>query len=50
MTKKGIFKFAAFIVALFSLSSAAAQNETVVTLAGNAYITAGSSASIDEGR
>ena len=50
MTKKGIFKFAAFIVALFSLSSAAAQSETVVTLAGNAYITAGSSASIDEGR
>ena len=50
MTKKGIFKFAAFIVALFSLSSAAAQNETVVTLAGNAYITAGSSASIDEGQ
>lgn len=50
MTKKGILKFAAFIFALFNLSSVAAQNETIVTLAGNAYITAGSSASIDENK
>ncbi len=50
MTKKGIFKFAAFVAALLHLTPATAQSETVVTLAGNAYITAGRSGSIDEGR
>ncbi len=50
MTKKGIFKFGVFIIGLFSLTPAAAQSETKVTLAGNAYITAGRSGAIDEGR
>lgn len=50
MTKKGIFKFVAFVAALLHLTPATAQSETVVTLAGNAYITAGRSGSIDEGR
>ena len=50
MTKKGIFKLVAFVAALLHLTPATAQSETVVTLAGNAYITAGRSGSIDEGR
>ena len=48
MRKKGFLQLAFFAVALFLALPVVAQNESVVTLAGNAYITAGSGASIDE--
>lgn len=40
---------ASFVVALFMALPTVAQSESVVTLAGNAYVTSGSTASIDEG-
>lgn len=40
---------ASFVAAMFMALPAVAQNESVVTLSGNAYVTSGSTASIDEG-
>ena len=40
---------ASFVVALFMALPTVAQSESVVTLSGNAYVTSGSTASIDEG-
>lgn len=48
MRKKGFLQLAFLAVALFLALPVVAQNESVVTLAGNAYITSGSGASIDE--
>ena len=40
---------ASFVAALFMALPTVAQSESVVTLSGNAYVTSGSTASIDEG-
>lgn len=40
---------ASFVAALFTALPTVAQSESVVTLSGNAYVTSGSTASIDEG-
>lgn len=40
---------ASFVAALFIALPTVAQSESVVTLSGNAYVTSGSTASIDEG-
>ena len=48
MKKKGFLQFVSFAIALLLVSPAIAQNESVVTLSGNAYITSGQTAFIDE--
>ena len=48
MTKKGFLQFALGAVALLLALPTVAQNESVVTLSGNAYITSGDTAFIDE--
>lgn len=48
MKAKGFLKFASLLVAIWGLLPAVAQNESVINLAGNAYITSGKSAYIDE--
>ena len=48
MKKKGFLQFVSFAIALFLGLPAIAQDESVVTLAGNAYITSGHTAFIDE--
>ena len=48
MRKKGFLQFVSFAIALLLVSPAIAQNESVVTLSGNAYITSGQTAFIDE--
>ena len=48
MKKKGILQLVFFAIALLLVSPAVAQNESVVTLSGNAYITSGQTAFIDE--
>lgn len=48
MKAKGLLKFASLLVAIWGLLPAVAQNESVINLAGNAYITSGKSAYIDE--
>ncbi len=48
MKAKSFLKFASLLVAIWGLLPAVAQNESVINLAGNAYITSGKSAYIDE--
>ena len=48
MKKKGFLQFVSFAIALLLTLPAVAQNESVVTLSGNAYITSGQTAFIDE--
>lgn len=48
MKKKRIFRFATLLAALFMALPSVAQSESVVTLSGNAYITAGNKGFIDE--
>ena len=48
MKKKGFLQFVSFAIALLLTLPAFAQNESVVTLSGNAYITSGQTAFIDE--
>lgn len=48
MKKKRIFRFATLLAALFMALPSVAQSESVVTLSGNAYITAGDKGFIDE--
>ena len=48
MKAKGFLKFASLLVAIWGVLPAVAQNESVINLAGNAYITSGKSAYIDE--
>ena len=48
MKKKGFLQFVCFAIALLLTLPAVAQNESVVTLSGNAYITSGQTAFIDE--
>lgn len=48
MKAKGFLKFVSLLVAIWGLLPAVAQNESVINLAGNAYITSGKSAYIDE--
>ncbi len=49
MKKRVFLKLASFVAALFMALPTVAQSESVVTLSGNAYVTSGSTASIDEG-
>ena len=49
MRKNGFLQLMFGVIALWMVSPAMAQNENVVTLAGNAYITSGHTAFIDEG-
>ena len=48
MKKKGILQLVFFTLAQLLVLSATAQNESIVTLSGNAYITSGQTAFIDE--
>ena len=48
MKKKGFLQLVSFAIALLLTLPAVAQNESVVTLSGNAYITSGQTAFIDE--
>ena len=48
MKKKGFLQFVSFAIALLQILPAFAQSESVVTLSGNAYITSGQTAFIDE--
>ena len=48
MKKKGILQLVFFTLAQLLVLSAAAQNESIVTLSGNAYITSGQTAFIDK--
>ena len=48
MKAKGFLKFASLLVAIWGVLPAVAQNESVINRAGNAYITSGKSAYIDE--
>ena len=48
MKLKGLLLLASLMLALFAHLPAVAQSEYVVNAAGNAYITSGNSASIDE--
>ena len=48
MKKKGILQLVFFTLAQLLVLSAVAQNESIVTLSGNAYITSGQTAFIDE--
>ena len=48
MKKKGFLQFVSFAITLLLTLPAVAQNESVVTLSGNAYITSGQTAFIDE--
>ena len=47
--KKSFFKFVSFAFCSLFVLPSVAQNETIVTLSGNAYVTEGK-AHIDEGR
>ncbi|MDO5461036.1 MAG: DUF3472 domain-containing protein [Bacteroidales bacterium] len=49
MKKRVFLMLASFVAALFMALPTVAQSESVVTLSGNAYVTSGSTASIDEG-
>ena len=49
MKKNRLLQLVFFAAAMFLYLPAIAQNENVVTLAGNAYITSGHTAFIDEG-
>ena len=49
MRKNGFLQLIFGVKALWMVSPAMAQNESIVTLAGNAYITSGHTAFIDEG-
>ena len=49
MKKNGFLQLVFGLIAFWLVSPAMAQNENVVTLAGNAYITSGHTAFIDEG-
>lgn len=46
--KRNVLVLASLVAALFTVVPSVAQNESIVTLSGNAYITAGSTASINE--
>ena len=48
MKKKGFLQLVSFAIALLQILPAFAQSESVVTLSGNAYITSGQTAFIDE--
>ena len=50
MSKNVFLQLASLAVTLFLFMPAIAQNESVVTLSGNAYITSGQTAYIDEGQ
>ena len=49
MRKNGFLQLMFGVIALWMVSPAMAQNESIVTLAGNSYITSGHTAFIDEG-
>ena len=49
MRKNGFLQLVFGVIALLLVTPAIAQNESIVTLAGNAYITSGHTAFIDEG-